>query len=138
MSIGGSRRIFRPWKHIDFRIGLIGGVVMGGIVFTVNYTSTADLAGSFTASLKQGAYTFLFGGVVMKLCETLSTSIRKRISAILLATLIPSLMAISLTFAVHSLKGTPKPVASTIPTALLVIPSTFVWAIRKRKTESLR
>ena len=34
---------------------------------------------------------------------------------------------------VHSLKGTPLPLESTIPTAVFVIPSTLIWALMKRK-----
>jgi hypothetical protein len=37
-----------------------------------------------------------------------------------------------LTYGLHTLKGTPKPLASTLPT-LAIIPATAVWALRKRK-----
>jgi hypothetical protein len=120
-------------RYIDYRMAIGGGIVMGGIVFAVNYYGTHQLSGAITASLKQGIYTFLFGGIIMKSCERLAISIRKRTIAILAAILIPSAVAIGLTFGLHNLKGTPRPVASTIPTALLVIPSTAAWAIRKRK-----
>jgi hypothetical protein len=52
--------------------------------------------------------------------------------AIVLAFFIPSFISLALTFGVHSLKGTPRPVESTIPTALLVVPSTLVWGFMKR------
>jgi hypothetical protein len=128
-----SRAITNGSRYIDYRMAIGGGIVMGAIVFAVNYFGTHQLSGAITASIKQGIYTFIFGGIIMKGCERLAISIQKRTIAILAAILIPSAVAIGLTFGVHSLKGTPKPVASTIPTALLVIPSTAAWAYRKRK-----
>lgn len=118
---------------IDFKIGLAGGLVMGIIVFIINYNSTADLTGSSTAALKQGIYTFFFGGFIMKMCEQLAIRINPKLMAIVFAMLIPSIISLTLTFGIHSMKGTPKPLASTIPTAVLVIPSTLVWGILKRK-----
>ena len=120
-------------RFIDYKMGLAGAVVMAAIVFWVNYAGLHQLHGATTAALKQGTYTFLFGGSIMRGCEYLATTIRKRTAALVAATVIPSAIAICLTFGVHHLKGTPKPVASTIPTAILVIPSTAIWGIRKRK-----
>lgn len=137
----GSRIICRAIhagsRFMDYRMAIGGGIVMGAIVFVVNYYGTHQAGGAITASLKQGIYTFLFGGIIMKGCERLATGIRGRAVAIVAAIIIPSAVAIGLTFGVHSMKGTPRPVASTIPTALLVIPSTAVWAIRKRKQHTL-
>ncbi len=120
-------------RYIDFKMGAIGAIVMGGIVFGVNYFGTHQWQGATTAAVKQATYTLLFGGIIMRGCEYLATKIRKRSVALAAAIVIPSAVAIGLTFGVHSMKGTPKPIESTIPTALLVIPSTAVWGIRKRK-----
>jgi hypothetical protein len=106
---------------------------MGTIVFVINYSGIHDVQLASTAALKQAAYTFLFGGVIMRTCELLATRISNRALALTAAILIPSLISIGLTYGVHSLKGTPKPVESTIPTAILVIPSTAVWGFMKRK-----
>lgn len=114
-------------------MGMMGAIVLACIVFGINYLDTLDLAGATTAALKQGTYTFLFGGTIMRGCETLATTIQKKAVALAAATIIPSAVAICLTFGVHSLKGTPMPVASTIPTAVMVFPSTFIWGYRKRK-----
>jgi hypothetical protein len=124
-------------KIFDFKIGLAGGIVMGLVVFFVNYTYTHEFQGSLTAALKQGVYTFFFGGIIMKICEQIAIRFKNKFSAIVLAVIIPTTIALSLTFGVHSLRGTPRPVASTIPTALFIIPSTAVWAIRKRKKAGL-
>jgi hypothetical protein len=120
-------------QFIDYKMGAAGAIVMGVIVFGVNYYGAHEVTGASTAALKQATYTFLFGGIIMRTCETLATKINKQWIALMSAILIPSAVAVGLTFGVHSLKGTPKPVASTIPTAILVVPSTVVWGFRKRK-----
>jgi hypothetical protein len=120
-------------EFIDYRMGLYGAIVMGTIVFVINYYGINDVQAATTAALKQAAYTFLFGGLIMRSCELLATRIRKRTLALAAAILIPSLISIGLTYGVHSMKGTPKPVESTIPTALLVIPSTAVWGFMKQR-----
>jgi hypothetical protein len=120
-------------RFIDYKMGFIGAGVMGCIVFGINYYDSNDLYGPSTAALKQLVYTFLFGGIIMRGCEYLATRIRRKIPALAAAIIIPSAMAIGLTYGVHNMKGTPKPFESTIPTAVLVIPSTAVWGFRKRK-----
>ncbi|OQX76887.1 MAG: hypothetical protein B6D61_08080 [Bacteroidetes bacterium 4484_249] len=123
-------------KYFDYKIGLAGGFVMGIIVYFINYNATSDFINSFIAALKQGVYTFLFGGFIMKLCESIAVKIKPYIPAIFFAMLIPSFVSLVLTFGVHSLKGTPRPIESTIPTAIFVIPSTLIWAYIKRKRTS--
>lgn len=118
-------------RFIDYKIGFAGAIVMGGIVFSINYFSTHEIAGSLTAALKQGTYTFIFGGTLMKACEYIATSIRRKTTAIVLSIVIPSVFTLLLTFAMHSLKGTPKPFESTLPTTI-IIPATAVWGYRMR------
>lgn len=119
-------------KFIDYKIGILGAFFMGGVVFYINYSTTEILGQSLVASLKQGVYTFFFGGSIMKGCEYLATNIRNKAVALLAAILIPSAITLTLTFGVHKLKGTPMPVESTYPT-LLIIPATAVWGYKKRK-----
>jgi hypothetical protein len=119
-------------KFIDIKIGMAGATVMGGIVFSINYFSAHALTGSITAAIKQGSYTFLFGGTLMKACEFLATNIRKQTIAILAAVFIPSALTLVLTYTMHNLKGTPKPLESTFPT-LIIIPATAIWGFKKRK-----
>jgi hypothetical protein len=120
-------------RFIDYKMGILGAGVLACIVFGINYHDTHDLTGATTAALKQGTYTFLFGGTIMRGCEALATGIKRKVLALAAAMILPSAVAICLTFGVHSLKGTPKPVASTIPTGVMVLPSTFIWGYRKRK-----
>lgn len=119
-------------RFIDYKIGIAGAVVMGCIVFGINYFSTHLVSGSITAAIKQGAYTFLFGGTLMKGCEYLATTIKNRNMAIISSVVIPSVITLILTYTMHNLKGTPKPLESTIPTTI-IIPATAVWGYKKRK-----
>jgi hypothetical protein len=132
-----SRAVGYGSRFIDYKMGVAGGIVMGVIVFGVNYFGLHEIRGALTAALKQGTYTFLFGGIIMRGCENLAIRTQAAWKALFAAVIIPSVVSIGLTFGVHSLRGTPRPVASTVPTAILVVPSTFVWGIRKRKQHSV-
>jgi hypothetical protein len=124
-------------QFIDYKIGISGAVFMGGVVFGINYFSTYEITGSVTAAIKQGSYTFLLGGIFMKGCENLATKIKNRTLAIVASVVIPSALTLILTYTMHSFKGTPKPLESTIPT-LLIIPATAVWGLKKRKQIKLQ
>jgi hypothetical protein len=125
-------------RFFDFKIGFAGAIVMGIVVFSINYYGTKDLTGGLTAALKQAVYTFFFGGTIMKICENVAVGVKKRRTALIAAVVVPSTISLLLTFGMHNLKGTPKPLASTIPTAIFVIPSTAVWGMRKRKQFDLQ
>jgi hypothetical protein len=126
-------------KYIDFKMGLLGSLVMGLMVFGVNYVETAreygmpDLIGSTTAAIKQGVFTIFFGGAVMRFSERLSTEISNVYIAIISSSILPSTSSIILLLAIHSLKGTPEPFLSILPTAVFIYPWTAVWGIRQRQ-----
>ncbi|MBB3700100.1 hypothetical protein KMW28_14985 [Flammeovirga yaeyamensis] len=115
-------------KYVSIRYGLAGALFLGVMVFSINYYKSDHLMLSLTAALKQAAYTFLFGGYVSALCERY-TEKKKYILAVLL----PSCIAIGATFLVHSLKGTPNPVLSTIPTMVFAPLGFYFIGFRKRK-----
>ncbi len=125
-------------RFFDFKIGFAGAIVMGIVVFSINYYGTKNLTGGLTAALKQATYTFIFGGTIMKICENVAIGVKKRITALIAAVIVPSTVSLLLTFGMHNLKGTPRPLASTIPTAFFIIPSTAVWGMRKRKQFDLQ
>jgi len=128
-------RLIRNFKEfIDLKIAVSGAMVMGGIVFIINYSATHEFSGSLTAAIKQGTYTFFLGGVLMKSCELLATGIERKRKAMLAAVILPSVFTLLLTFAMHSMKGTPKPFESTLPT-LIIIPATSIWAYMCRKKQ---
>ena len=120
-------------KYVDYKIGAIGALFMGSIVFGINYYEVEETLGSTTAALKQGAYTFLVGGSIAKFCEYFAINIKKKTLAITAAVVIPSLTTIGLTYGVHKLKGTPKPEKSTIPTVIVAPLGTAFWGSRKRR-----
>jgi hypothetical protein len=124
-------------RYIDYRMGIYGAIIMGAIVFVINYSATEQWLPSSTAALKQGSYTFIFGGLIMRFCEYLAIKIKKQTIAILASVIIPTSIALTLTFGLHNLKGTPEPLASTIPT-LMIIPATAVVGYRKRKQSEIR
>ena len=128
-------------RYVDYRMGMIGSLVMAIVVFSINYFGKRIpleyqdhiMFWSAVAALKQATYTFFFGGVIMKGAERLATEITKRGLALVLACIVPSLVSITLTFTMHSMKGTPRPLESTIPTLFFVLPSTAIWGYISRK-----
>jgi len=118
-------------KFFDPKMGLAGAFVMGTIVFFINYDH--GIFPGFTAALKQSTYTFLAGGIMMRITENIASFFKKDLLSISLAVLIPTLIAVTLTYILHSLKGTPEPINSTIPTILMAPWGFLWWATRKRK-----
>ena len=119
--------------YFDYKIGMAGAIVMGVTVFCINYFITYVAFDSMIASIKQASYTFLLGGFFMKGAEYIAVYVKKYSLAIFLAVFIPSTITILLTYGMHLVKGTPAPLASTIPT-LAIVPATLVWSIKKRKS----
>jgi len=115
----------------DLKMGTAGAFVMGAAVYFVNaeYGFTA----AFIAALKQGGYTFLIGGTMVRISENMAVYFENPVISKIMAVLVPSILTLGLTFFVHSLKGTPEPLASTVPTLLLAPPSFAVWGHKKRK-----
>jgi len=129
------RRIYEKSKdYIDYKMGTAGALVMAGIVWKVNYSE--GLTGATTAALKQGGYTLLSGGLICKACEKIARSkrIKNNLLAIALAGSIPALVSISAVYGVHRLKGTPKPLESTIPTMIAApLGLMGIAAVKRRK-----
>ena len=117
-------------RFINIKMGLAGALIMGAIVWFINmgygwWPAT-------TAALKQAAYTFLFGGILIKILDTIASRIRNRYVAVISATLLVSVITIILVYIVHNLKGTPRPFESTLPTIIMAPPGFLALAIRKR------
>ena len=75
----------------------------------------------------------LIGTANLSICRKLATSIENKVRAYALATIVPTILSISLTYGVHAyLKGTPYPGRSTLPTALSA-PFFLAIAVRERK-----
>lgn len=115
----------------DIKMGTIGAFFLGGIVFMINYNHGWEMAS--IAAAKQAVYTFFIGGVMTKMAENLVLRFDSRMQALFLATLVPTLLTLILTYGMHSIKGTPEPFISTIPTFVFAPGGFYGWALRKRK-----
>jgi hypothetical protein len=123
-------------QFIDYPSAIAGAVIMGGIVGFIN--SDHGWAPALTAALKQASYTFLFGGLIIKLLYGLVKNIKNKHLSVFIPTIIVSVLTIALVYLLHSMKGTPKPFASTLPTILMAPPGFFALAWRKNRQMKLK
>jgi len=118
-------------KFIDFPSAIAGAIIMGLIVGAINFGHGWWPAA--TSAMKQAAYTFLFGGMMIRLLYTIVLAVPGRVFALILSVFIVSVLTIILVYLVHNLKGTPLPLESTIPTAILAPFGFSLLAYRKVK-----
>ena len=118
-------------KYINLKVGFLGALVMGTIVFFINMNHGWILA--TTAGIKQGIYTFFFGGVIVKLLEYSILKTSGKSYSIFISVVFVSLVTTFLVFLVHSLKGTPEPIQSTAATIILGPPGFLFLAFRFKK-----
>jgi hypothetical protein len=117
-------------KFIDFPSAIAGALIMGVIVGIIN--RKFGLWPASTAALKQAAYTFLFGGMMIKLLYLLAGKINGFYLSIIFSSFIVTVITVLLVFAVHNMRGTPMPMESTLPTAVLA-PFGFAYLAYRRK-----
>ena len=118
-------------RFFDGKMGFAGAFIMGTIVYFIN--SDYGFYPALIAGAKQGVYTFFMASINMKVCENIAIRYKSIPISIFMAVLVASIITIGATFIVHSIKGTPEPIASTIPTIILYPPMLLFWALRKRK-----
>ncbi len=116
----------------DPKMGLVGALFLATIVLFINLNYGFKAA--LPAALKQGVYTFVAGGFLMRFTENLSIKWENQFFSYTMAVFIPTSLSILLTYGIHSLKGTPEPLLSTVPTIILSPLGFFWWAFRKRNT----
>lgn len=104
----------------------MGGCILALVVWLIN--ASHGLAPATTAAVKQFAYTFCMGGLMMRLCTRLALQPGGARCVLPVAIGSCSLLTVGATLLVHSLRGTPEPLLSTLPSALLAPPSFAVWA----------
>lgn len=119
-------------KFLDIRMGILGAISMGLIVYYIN--ADHGFMAAFIAALKQGLYTFFFGALFVRMSENIASSISLRIQAILCGGFVPSILTSALTYVLHAIKGTPEPWHSTIPTMILSLMSFSIWAYIKHRS----
>ena len=118
-------------KYFDPKMGAVGAIIMGGIVYYIN--SEYGIEPASIAALKQAVTTFTLGGFTMKLSENLSTYFDKKYISKSASILLPTALSVVCTYTVHRMKGTPEPLESTIPTMLLAPIGFSWWGNKKRK-----
>lgn len=125
----------RAWaaftRHVDPRMAVLGALFLGGAVFAINYAEHG-LRGASTAAAKQAAYTFFVGGFVTRTCERFAIRGPRKWPAVARGTAVASAIALALTYGVHSLRGTPEPLLSLLPTLVAAPPAFVAWGLRKR------
>ena len=117
-------------------MGGIGAIIMAMIVWYIN--SDFGFWPAMTASLKQAAYTLLFGGMLIRMLEKIVVRIEPAALALFMASGFTSLVTISMVYLVHNMKGTPYPFESTVPTILTAPFGFFFLAYRKRRSEDIK
>jgi hypothetical protein len=121
-------------KYVDVSTAWKAALFLGLVVYAINFSHGALAA--LPAALKQAVYTLFASGFIVRLCENLITRVRPMLVAWPLAILVPTAVAVGLTFLVHSLRGTPEPFYSTLPTLLVTPPAFAAWAWRCLKNQS--
>lgn len=109
---------------------------MGPIVWVINIVATTppDYLGATTAALKQGGYTFLVAGFLQRIVTRLVLRPGRPWLVFTTAVLVSTTLASGSAFLVHSLRGTPSPLLSSMPTALLsLLGFPFMAAHARRK-----
>jgi len=119
-------------RYIDYSAAWKAALALGTIVWCINLSHGAIAA--LPAALKQACYTFFVAGFIIRLCERIASTPSPAFISLTGATVVPSLIAIGLTFLVHSLRGTPEPFYSTVPTMILAPVSFFAWGYQSRKS----
>lgn len=105
----------------DLKSAILGALLLGSVVGVIN--AAHGLAPALTAALKQSAYTFFVAGFVMQFCRWLAGRYLSGIAAIINATLVPTALTVFFVYNLHSFKGTPEPLWSTLPVVVLSLVS---------------
>jgi hypothetical protein len=116
---------------IDVKLGIIGAVFMGSVVAYIN--SDNGIFPASIAALKQALYTFFIGGIIIKILDLIVNQIKQKTYAYLISITVATFLTTTMVYMVHCLKGTPKPLDSTIATVILAPPGYIYLAYSKRK-----
>ena len=120
-------------SFFDLKAALGGALVMSTMVAMINQEHGWFLAS--TAALKQGLYTFIVAGLIVRLCRWLAARPLPVVIARSLAVAVPTTVTVTIIYILHSLKGTPETVNTTVAVAGLSLISFLVLAIREPRNE---
>ena len=124
-------------KHFDWRSGVIAGVVFALVVFAINVAATdpVNWLGSVTAGLKQFVYTVFVGSWLFGFAQWISRRFESTVVAITVSTIVCGSLASALILGMHSLRGTPEPLLSSLPSiiiGILILP----FVLKDKRKES--
>jgi len=122
-------------RYIDYKAACMAAVLLGAIVFSINYKHGG--APATTAAMKQMAYTFFVAGLITRNNARLAVRGENTARSLGFAVSVSSMLAVGLTFGVHSLRGTPEPLLSTLPTLCLAPPGFFALGLRERRNAAI-
>lgn len=115
--------------------GQLAALGMGLGIGSINKVYGHDLWPSTIAGLKQWGYSATAAGLFISLQNKLYDQLKGRevegIRFDLLSILIPATGTIIATYILHSIKGTPEPIASTVPTVIFAPVGYTIFHIRK-------
>jgi hypothetical protein len=121
-------------------LGQLAALGMGGMVLAINREHGPLLA--TIAGIKQYVYSAVIAvfliDVQHKIYDHLKKTDKDSLRPAILSIVIPSLGTVLATLVVHSLKGTPETIKSTIPTAILAPIGYTILHVRKVLKESKR
>ncbi|WP_163707885.1 hypothetical protein [Mangrovibacterium lignilyticum] len=98
-------------KHINFMMGSLSGVLTGSIVFLINYDH--GFSPALYSFFRQFLFNLLIGGFNIRVCEKITQLVQAKNTAIMMATIVPSIQAWVILYSIHYFGNTPKPLAST-------------------------
>lgn len=122
-------------KHIDYPAAIVGALVLGTIVLVINIDHGWNSA--VVAAGKQATYTFFAGGYMVRLNERIALTLEPAAFAVPAGVFCAGGLAVCLTFMVHSFKGTPEPLNSTLPTLVLAMFGFTLLGMRARYKRKL-
>ncbi len=99
-------------RHINFKMGTLSGILVGSVVFAININH--GIFAAFGSFWKQFAFNLIMAGYNTRTCEKIAGRIQNRLVSLSAATIIPTIQAFSILFAIHYFGGTPEPGASTL------------------------
>lgn len=117
-----------PVAWFDLSAACLGAVIMGTLVGLVNSGHGWLPAG--IAALKQGTYTFFVAGLVVQLCKWLASRPLAPALAMAIGVLVPTVLTVAMVYTLHSAKGTPEPIYSTVPVVVMSLISFFYFSYR--------
>lgn len=110
-------------NHINYKMGLFGAGFAGAIAFYKNYSHGFSPAA--WAFGKQAAFVIFAGGLNTRTCQKMANRFDSKFLSVAAATIVPTIQAGVLMYAVHKIGGTPEAANTALTISCLNIPAFF-------------